>query len=278
MGFCHSGVKIRVARIALHHWEEPSISGTNGSGTIFFSGCNLRCCFCQNSQISQEGFGQELTVSELAAGFLDLQRQKAHNINLVTPSHWVPQIASAIMRARELGLTVPIVYNSSAYEKVSTLKMLDGLVDVFLPDLKFHSATLSQRYLNASDYFLYASDAILEMERQCGPVVLDPDGIIRSGLIIRHLVMPGSASDSIACLEWIRSTLPPQTHLSIMAQYLPLHHAPFYPEINRTLTATEYQQVLDKLEELKLENGFIQELQAASENYIPDFDLTGIKK
>jgi putative pyruvate formate lyase activating enzyme len=276
-GFCGAGIQPKIARIALHHWEEPPISGTNGSGTVFFSHCNLKCCFCQNYKISHEGFGREVSVPTLAQKFIQLQSQGAHNINLITGAPYVPQIAQAIRIARDMmGLTIPIVYNTSAYEKVDTLRMLEGLVNIYIPDLKYTAPELGNEYCEAPNYFAVASSAILEMIRQCGPVVVNDDGIMQSGVLVRHLVMPGRIEDSFHCLEWIKYNLGDDVYTSIMAQYIPFYHADKHPEISRKLTSEEYHRVVNKVEELDFANGFIQELEAASEDYIPEFDLTGV--
>lgn len=275
-GFCGAGLLPKVARIALHRWEEPPISGDRGSGTVFFSNCNLKCCFCQNHQISHEGYGKELSINELAQKFLGLQEAGAHNLNLVTATPYVPQVAEAIRLARADGLTLPVIYNTSAYEKVDTLKLLEGLVDVYLPDLKYVAPELGRAYSKASNYFAAASTAILEMVRQCGPVKLDDAGLIRSGVLVRHLIMPGATDDSIRCVEWVKYNLPAGVYLSLMAQYLPLYQANQHPEIDRRITKDEYDRVVAKVMELDFEDGFLQELDAADEAYIPDFDLTGV--
>ncbi len=275
-GFCGAGSRPKLGRIALHNWEEPPISGERGSGALFFTDCNLKCCFCQNYALSQESLGREINVDELAEKFLYLQYNGAHNINLVTPSHFVPQIASAIRIARLMGLKIPIVYNTSAYEKAETLKTLEGLVDVYLPDLKCISPEISRFYFLAPNYFAFASAAILEMIRQVGPVVLDDEGIIQSGVIVRHLVLPGGVADSIRCLEWAKEYLPQGVYISLMAQYIPFYHAVKHPEINRRLTREEYQLVVDKMDELGFEDGFVQGLESATEDYVPSFDLTGV--
>lgn len=276
LGYCGAGIQLKIARIALHEWEEPPISGTHGSGAVFFSHCNLKCCFCQNHQISHEGFGKIIPVPTLAQKFLYLQSMGAHNINLITGAPYVLQIAQAIRIARGMGLTIPIVYNTSAYEKVDTLRLLAGLIDIYIPDLKFNAPGLSNAYCDAPNYFAVASPAILEMAKQSGPAVFDENGLMRSGLIIRHLVMPGKIADTLSCLEWIKYNLPESAYTSIMSQYIPSHQAAKHQEIHRKLTQEEYDQVTDKIFELGLENGFIQELDAASEDYIPKFDLTGV--
>ncbi len=275
-GFCGVDGRIRVARIAPHHWEEPPLSGTCGSGAIFFSGCNLGCVFCQNHQISHQRFGAVMDTEQLADECLRLQAAGAHNINLVTGSHFVPQIAAALQSAKRRGLTIPVVYNTSAYEKVETLRQLTGLVDVYLPDLKYRSETLSYNYSGAADYFNVASQAILEMFRQCGPVVLSSNGIIQSGLIIRHLILPGTVTDSKDCLRWIKTNLPEGIYVSLMAQYYPLPELRLSGDLNRKITNNEYEEVLDELFQLGMEDGFVQELDSASPDFIPDFDLTGI--
>lgn len=275
-GFCGAGWKPKLARAALHYWEEPCISGQRGSGAVFFSHCNLRCVFCQNRRISQEGFGREVDIQDLAEIFLSLQAQGAHNLNLVSPTQYAPQVASALAIAKDGGLSVPVVYNSNAYELPETLELFEGLVDVYLPDLKYCSPGVSERYSLAPDYFEVATQAIPAMFRQVGEPRFDDGGMIQRGLIVRHLVLPGLVSESRKVLSWIRDNLPPGVYVSLMSQYVPLGDARFYPEINRTIQEREYQEVLDACEELGIENGYVQELESAQEAYIPDFDLTGI--
>lgn len=217
-----------------------------------------------------------METEELADECLRLQAAGAHNINLVTGSHFIPQIAAMLQSAKSRGLIIPVVYNTSAYEKVDALRHLAGLVDVYLPDLKYRSVTLSQNYSGAADYFTVASRAILEMFRQCGPVVLSPDGIIRSGLIIRHLILPGTAADSKDCLRWIKANLPAGIFVSLMAQYYPLPELKLTGDLNRKITNDEYEEVLDELFRLGMEDGFVQELDSAAPDFIPDFDLTGV--
>ncbi len=276
IGYCGGSNDLQVARIALHHWEEPIISGSNGSGTIFFSGCNLRCIFCQNYRISHQGYGKTLSTQALAEKFLELEAKGAHNINLVTGAHFVPQLVETIRQARSNGLRIPIVYNSSGYETVAALQILNGLIDVYLPDLKYYAAQLSERYADAPDYFAVATAAILEMIRQCGPVVLDDQGIIRSGVMIRHLILPGCGTDSQRCLRWIKENAPDGVYVSLMAQYLPLPGLELPAELQRRLNQAEYDAVVEELFRLGLEDGYVQELDSADEAYIPDFDLTGV--
>lgn len=253
-------------------WEEPPISGTRGSGAVFFGRCNLRCVFCQNHDISRgDSPGREMTPEQLAGEFLALQGKGAHNINLVSPTHFSGPIAAAMRLARERGLAVPFVYNSNGYDSPETLARMDGLVDVYLPDLKYVSGELSGRYSSAPDYFRHASRAILEMSRQVGVPEFGDDGTIRRGLIVRHLVLPGCADDSIKVLRWTKDNLPAGTYVSVMSQYYPCHRAAEFPELNRRLTEDEYARVLDELDRLGLEDGFVQDLSSAEPDYTPDF-------
>lgn len=276
-GVCGAGPNVRAARAALHYWEEPVISGSRGSGTVFFSHCSLRCVYCQNHVISHGGFGRDLGIADLAGVFLRLEGRGAHNINLVTPTHYIPQIAAALRLARERGLAVPIVYNSSGYETVEGLRLLDGLVDVYLPDLKYANDAVASRYSRAPGYFTAATAAIGEMHRQVGDPVFDDDGLVRRGLIVRHLVLPGQIDDTRRILDWIRASLPAGVHVSLMAQYFPAHDACLFPEMDRRLTAREYEQAIEYFFQLGLENGFCQEPSAASAEYVPPFDLEGLR-
>jgi putative pyruvate formate lyase activating enzyme len=260
-----------VSLVGLHHWEEPSISGSRGSGTVFFPRCNLRCVFCQNHEISQGGRGQAMTPERLARAFISLQERGAHNVNLVSPTHYSRQVASAIRISRELGLVIPIVYNSNGYESPEALSCLDGLVDVYLPDLKYCSDALALRYSSAPDYFAHATRAILEMSRQVGVPRFDDEGVIVSGLIVRHLVLPGCSHDSSEVLKWFATNLPRGTYLSLMSQYYPTHKAGMYPELNRRLRKTEYDGVLEAMSRLGISDGYVQGLSSASSAYKPDF-------
>lgn len=275
-GICRADDKVKVAKAYLHQWEEPCISGTKGSGTVFFSGCNLRCKFCQNYRISQEDFGKEVGIRELATVFLRLQDKGAHNINLVTPTIYIPQVAEAIRLAKESGLAIPVVYNTNAYENVEALKMLTGLVDVYLPDLKYNDDMLAFRLSSAPHYFDVATKAILEMYHQVGEVALDDEGIIKKGLIIRHLMIPGQLEDSKRVLDWIRGNLPAGVYVSIMSQYVPLYRAKDIPELNKRVTEKEYDSIIDYFFNIGLENGYVQEMESSSEEYVPDFDLEGL--
>lgn len=275
-GFCGEKDGIRCARAALHHWEEPCISGTRGSGAVFFSGCSLKCCYCQNYQISQEGLGKEISPEKLARIFLDLQEQGAHNINLVTGTHFLPGILTALDLARPI-LSIPVVYNCGGYDKPEVIRLLDGYVDIYLPDLKYFDPELSARYSGARDYFAQASQAVSAMISQTGSPVFDEDGIMQKGVIIRHMVLPGSRKDSISILRWIREHLPEEGFLlSLLSQYTPFYKSCEYPQINRRLTTYEYDKVLEEAISLGLTKGFMQEKSSAKEEYTPPFDLEGL--
>jgi putative pyruvate formate lyase activating enzyme len=274
LGFCRKGLLPEVAFSELHFWEEPCISGTGGSGAVFFSGCNLSCVFCQNYEISQNGrFGRVHDIEALASIFLTLERRGAHNINLVSPTQFSQKVAESIELAKRIGVRVPFVYNSNGYESPETLALMDGLIDVYLPDLKYFSDELATKYSSAPSYFEHASRAIIEMARQVGTPQLDDHGIIQKGLIVRHLVLPGQIEDSKKILRWIKENLPRGTYVSLMAQYCPVNKAGDYSEINRTLTREEYEEIVDVLYDLELEDGYIQEMSSASNEFIPDFGL-----
>ena len=274
-GFCGMPASVSVARASLHMWEEPCISGTNGSGTVFFTGCNLKCVFCQNHTIAVGKKGRQVSISQLADLFLMLQEKGSHNINLVTPSHYVPGIAEALTLAKNQGLMIPIVYNTSGYDSVKTLAMLDGLVDVYMPDFKYVSGELSKRYSHASDYFEVAKASLAEMYRQVGAPVFDGDMLVK-GVLVRHLILPGCIEDSKAVIQYLYRAYGNNIYLSIMNQYTPLPHVAAFPEINRKLTPNEYDEVVDYAIQLGVENGFIQEGNTAEESFIPEFDFTGL--
>ena len=284
-GFCGQTSEIKAARAALHMWEEPCISGTTGSGTVFFSGCTLRCVYCQNASIANGSVGKIISPERLSDIFLELQAQGANNINLVTPTQFVPQIAPALEHARTHGLQLPIVYNTGSYEHVETLKRMDGLVDIYLPDLKYFSSELSLRYSHAEDYFAVASRAIDEMVRQVGEPVFaaSPNisddltmSLMTRGVIVRHLVLPGCTMDSKQIMKYLYTTYGNRIYISIMNQYTPLAKLTDYPELNRKITQKEYDTVVDYAISLGVENGFIQEGDTAEESFIPPFNLTGI--
>ena len=270
-GVCGMGAEPKIARAAPHFDEEPVISGERGSGAVFFSGCSLKCCFCQNFELSHSGYGKIVSVARLREIYFELIAQGVHNINLVNPTHF----ASAIYDSLEGGLPVPVVWNSGGYEKVETLRRFEGRVQVYLPDLKYMCAGSARKYSHAADYFDYAAPALREMLRQTGPVVIGPDGLIQSGVIIRHLILPGCTDESIEILDFIKNELP-GAWVSLMAQYLPFGEAVGMDELGRRLTQEEYDRVADHLMEIGLDDGFIQELSSSDEKYIPKFDLTGV--
>lgn len=272
-GFCSCGENIRIARAALHFWEEPCISGTNGSGAVFFSGCPLKCVFCQNEKISRGGFGREVTPLELMRIFDSLIEQGAHNINLVTPTHFAPQLKKIL---KEYKSTVPIVYNTSGYESVETLKSLEGLIDIYLPDLKYYDSTVSEKYSAAPDYFEYASKAVLEMSRQVSNLQTDGNDIAQRGLIIRHLILPGNVSQTLKLLNWISDNLSLQTTVSLMRQYTPYGKAKNIRPIDRPLSVREYKIALKAFTDLGFECGYVQRERCAQEKYIPEFNLKGV--
>lgn len=274
-GICRSGAKITAARAALHYWEEPCISGERGSGTVFFSGCSLGCVYCQNHNISRNLTGKEITTGRLADIFLELEEQKAHNINLVTPSHYAPSIVQAIRQARRRGLQIPIVYNSSGYDSVETVEMLEGNVDIYLPDFKYCGQDMALRYSGCGDYFEAASKALQEMVRQIGEAQFQED-IMTRGVIVRHLLLPGGLIDSKKVIKYLYETYGDTIYLSIMNQYTPLEQVKEFPEINRKVTEEEYEELIDYALELGVTNGFIQEGETASESFIPEFDIRGI--
>lgn len=272
VGFCGAGERPVIARAALHFWEEPAISGTRGSGAVFFCGCNLDCLFCQNHEINHAMVGREWGVEELAALMLRLQAEGAHNINLVTPTPHVECVIPAVCAARESGLSVPIVYNTNAYETLETLRRLDGIVDIYLPDLKYVSPLVARKYSGAEDYFAFAGPAVLEMQRQCGTLACDETGIARRGLIVRHLVLPGSLDETRRVLDFLAENLPLSTHISLMGQYMPCHRAMEVSPLNRRLLRREYDRAIDYCIQLGFKNVNIQSLAAANSAYVPEFN------
>lgn len=275
-GFCRAGAEIILARAALHMWEEPCISGKEGSGAVFFSGCSLGCKFCQNGQISRGQTGEKVTADRLADIFLELQQQKANNINLVTAGHFLPQVAEAIEKSRNRGLQIPVVYNSSGYEKSEMLKLLEGLVDIYLPDFKYMDPELAEKYSYARDYPEVAKEALKEMVRQTGTPEFDRRGIMKKGVIVRHLLLPGHVKDSRRVLEYLLSTYGKEIYISLMNQYTPMPAMKDDPRLSRKVTDREYQRLIDYGLQLGLENGFIQEGETAKESFIPEFNGEGI--
>lgn len=277
-GFCGETAELRIARAALHYWEEPCLSGEAGSGTVFFTGCNLRCIFCQNHEISTGDSGVVISSERLCTIFFELQSQHAENINLVTPTHFLPHIVEALSRAKASGLHIPVVYNTSGYESVESLKMLDGLVDIYLPDFKYVSSIPAGEYSAAPDYFDVASAALDEMVRQVGTPVFDERGMMQRGIIVRHLLLPGLSEDSNAVIRYLYETYGDDVYLSIMRQYTPLAQVANIPALNRTITTQEYDAVVDAAIALGVENGFLQEEESIGESFIPPFDHTGVLK
>ncbi len=294
IGYCKSDNSIRAARAALHFWEEPCISGTSGSGAVFFSGCNMRCIFCQNFDIAANNKGIKLTNTELSDIFLRLQESGANNINLVTPTHFTYEIIKALELAKSKGLVIPIVYNTSSYENVNTLKDLCGLVDVYLPDFKYVDNNIAKEYSSAPDYFEVASRALEEMYRQVGKarfftkeetdkfnadnnLKIDYE-LMKSGIIVRHLCLPGTSNDSIAVIKYLYETYKDNIYISIMNQYTPLPQVKDHKLLHRKLTSYEYNKVVNYAIDLGVINGFTQDGRVAKESFIPDFDFTGILK
>ncbi|MBQ2836345.1 MAG: radical SAM protein [Clostridia bacterium] len=268
-GRCKSTDKIKIALYSTHNFEEPCISGENGSGTIFFSNCNMNCIYCQNYEISQLGKGREITIEELANIMLEQQKNGVENINLVTPTSYVLHIIEAIKLAKNSGLHIPIVYNTNGYESVETLKKLEGYIDIYLPDLKYYYNGLGQKYSNVNNYFETATEAIKEMYRQVGLPKLNENGIMKKGLMIRHLVLPNNIENSKKVLKWIKENIDNNVYISIMAQYFPTYKAKNVDELNRKLTKKEYEKIENYLYDLDLENGYIQELGEHEEEYVP---------
>ncbi len=278
-GICGQTENLKVARAALHFWEEPCISGDAGSGAVFFSGCPLHCVFCQNENIANGTVGKEISLERLVDIFLELQEKRANNINLVTPGHFVPQIVKALDQARKEGLTLPVVYNTSSYETVDTIKRLEDYVDIYLPDFKYMSPVLSKKYSHAPDYAEVAKAAIAEMVRQTGKAVFvngDEDNLILRGTIVRHLTLPGCMEDSMQILKYLHETYGDTIYISIMNQFTPLSNLEKYPELNRRITDEEYETLVDYAIDIGIENGFIQEGDTAEESFIPAFDCEGV--
>ena len=276
-GYCGvSGKEIYLARAALHMWEEPCISGENGSGTVFFSGCSLRCVYCQNYNIANAKSGKAVSRERLSEIFLELQKKGAHNINLVTPTHYTPEIIWAIKKAREEGLKLQIVYNCSGYEKAETVKMLEGFVDIYLTDFKYIDKEAAKRYSKAPDYPEVEKAAVEEMVRQVGGAEFSEDGMMKKGVIVRHLLLPGYLENAKNVVKYVFDTYGDKVFLSLMNQYTPLPQVKDYPEINRKVTEEEYDELVDYAIEIGVENGFIQEGETAEESFIPDFNCEGV--
>ena len=274
-GYCQVSVLPKVARAALHFWEEPCISGEEGSGTVFFSGCNLRCVYCQNVEIAAGVRGKTISTERLAEVFLELQEKGANNINLVTPSHYYRQIKEALLLVKEK-LHIPVIANTSSYDSVTALQELDGFIDIYLADYKYVSNELAAKYSHAADYPQVAAEALKEMYRQVGEPEFDERGIMKKGMIVRHLLLPGCSAESKEVLKFLYETFGDSVFISIMNQYTPLPHVERYPELNRRITEEEYDEIVDYAIELGIENGFIQEGETAEESFIPAFDGEGV--
>lgn len=272
IGRCKATNNVKIALYSTHDFEEPCISGKKGSGTVFFSNCNLNCVFCQNYEISQLGKGKEISIEELAKIFLTQQEKGVENINLVTPTSYALQIMEAIKIAKEKGLTIPIIYNTNGYENIETIKMLDGYIDVYLPDFKYAENEKAKEYSKIDNYFEIATAAIKEMIKQVGVPKFDENGSIKKGVIIRHLVLPSNIENSKKVLKWIASNLPKEVYISVMAQYFPTYKAKEIKELNRKLTKKEWEKIENYIEELGIENGYIQELGEHEEEYVPNWD------
>ena len=271
-GRCKSTDKIKIALYSIHNFEEPCISGNNGSGTIFFSNCNMNCVYCQNYEISQLGKGKEITIEELANIMIEQQEKGVENINLVTPTSYALHIIEAIKIAKNKGLHIPIVYNTNGYESIETLQLLDGYIDIYLPDLKYYYNELGQELSNVKNYFEIATKAIKEMYRQVGSPQLNENGIMKKGLMIRHLVLPNNIENSKKVLKWIKENIDNNVYVSIMAQYFPTYKAKNIDNLNRKLTKKEYEEIENYLFDLDLENGYIQELGEHEEEYVPKWE------
>ncbi|AND86207.1 radical SAM protein [Clostridium tyrobutyricum] len=276
LGFCKAGEKVKIAKVSLHKWEEPCISGICGSGTIFFSNCNLKCVFCQNYNISSKGFGKEISIKRLSEIFLEQQEKGAHNINLVTPTHYIPQIVKALDIAKSNGLRLPILFNTNSYSNLESIKYLEGYIDVYLPDFKYFDDKYAIKYSSAPNYFEYASKNIEEMIKQVGSVELDKHGLIKKGVIIRHLMLPGLLFDSKKIIDYIANNFSDSAYISLMNQYTPMYKSYMFPELNKPLNPKHYDKMIDYCISLGITNGFIQDSGSSSRNFVPDFNLSGI--
>lgn len=275
-GICNSTNNIKIARAALHFWEEPCISGVNGSGTVFFSNCNLKCVFCQNYKISSEGFGTEITIDRLSEIFLELQDKGANNINLVTPTHFVPQIIEALKIAKNKGLHLPIIYNTNSLDSLDTIRSLNGYIDVYLPDFKYFEDKYALKYSKIKGYSKNVIEIIEEMIKQVGGPKFNKEGIIQKGVIVRHLLLPGLLFDSKKIIDAIYKKFGDSVYISLMNQYTPMYNAKMYPEINKSINEKTYDSLIDYALSIGLKNGFIQESGTNSEEFVPDFNNEGV--
>ncbi len=272
IGRCKSTDKIKIGLYSIHHFEEPCISGKHGSGTVFFSNCNLNCVYCQNYEISQEGKGKEISIEKLADIFMEQQNRQAENINLVTPTSYALQIIEAIKIAKRKGLHIPIIYNTNGYENIETLQLLEGYIDVYLPDLKYYDNEIGKKYSKVDNYFEIATKAIQEMYRQVGSPKFNAQGMIEKGVMIRHLVLPNNIEDSKKILKWLKENMDEQVYIDIMAQYFPTYKAKEMKDLNRKLTKEEYQEIENYVYDLDIQNGYMQELGEHEEEYVPKWD------
>lgn len=280
-GFCHTGVKPKVSTSMVHHGEEPPISGSMGSGTIFFSNCNMRCVYCQNYQISQESEGEEISIESLAGNMIKLKEKGVHNINLVSPTIWIPQIIKAFSIARKSGLDIPLVYNTGGYDHPGIIKMLEGIVDIYMPDIRYSNDSMALKYSGIKDYVRFNRDSILEMYRQVGDLELDKNGIAKKGLLIRLLVLPENIGGIKDTLDFIKNRLSCNVYLSIMAQYHPVHIAYKYPQLSKRVSTGEYLKIVEYARELGLDRGWTQDhgsLEAGEDEFIPDFSEENVFK
>ena len=271
LGYCKAGADIKIAQAYLHKWEEPPISGENGSGTVFFTYCNMQCVFCQNYKISREHVGKTVTTDELSKIFLDLQGEGAHNINLVTPTHYIPEIKNALIIAKNSGLKIPVVYNSGGYENADTLRTLDGLIDIYLPDFKYYSDKYALRYSNAPNYRKIAISAIAEMFRQTGKNMFAENGLMKRGVIVRHMMLPGLLFDSKKIIDYLYKTYGDDIYISIMSQYTPIKIGKEFEELNRTVTKEYYDSLVDYAAGIGVRNAFVQDGTSVGESFIPEF-------
>lgn len=275
-GVCNSTNTIKVARAALHYWEEPCISGERGSGTVFFSNCNLKCVFCQNHEISNDGFGKEITIERLAQIFIELQYKGANNINLVTPTHFVPQIIEALKIAKNNGLILPIVYNTNSIDTLDTIKALNGYIDVYLPDFKYFDDKYSLKYSKIKGYSKNVLNIIKEMISQVGSPKFNEEGILVKGVVVRHLLLPGLLFDSKKIVDAIYNNFGDDIYISLMNQYTPMHKSKLYPEINKPINPKVYESLIDYALSIGIKNGFIQESGTSSETFVPEFNNEGV--
>jgi len=276
LGFCGMTKELVVARASLHFWEEPIISGEKGSGTVFFSGCNLKCVFCQNYNISNQNFGKKISIERLSEIFLELQKKGANNINLVTPTHFVPQIIEALKISKENGLSIPIVYNTSGYESIETIKLLNGFIDVYLPDFKYFDNKYALKYSKCPDYFENATSSINEMIKQVGKPKFNDDGLLVKGVIVRHMMMPGLLKDSKKIIHYLVDNYNDDIFISIMNQYTPTNNLNKYSEINKIVNKNEYEELINYAINIGIKNGFMQEGETQKTSFIPEFDTTGV--